>query len=222
MTHRPGSPLRFWLLAGAAVFAMGLLLQSAAFKEFLDAMVAWAEEIMNAHPVWGALVFFLFSALSAMLAFASSVVLVPPASLVWGKTVTFLLLWGGWTVGAVAAFGIGRGASPLLRHLVHKEKLAKYQEFISTRMKFWAVLVFCLAVPSEIPGYLFGGMKYPFLKFLAAIGIAEAVYALGVILAGDKLLNAQPGPLFLVLAAMAAVALAAGFALRRLRKQRPD
>lgn len=221
MTQRLGRPLRFWLLAGAVVLALVLLLHSAAFKDFFSDAVAWAEGIMNAHPVWGALVFFLFSALSAMLAFTSSVVLVPPATLVWGKTATFFLLWGGWTAGAIVAFGIGRGAGPLLTRLVHKEKLEKYQEYVSTRMQFWAVLVFCLAVPSEIPGYLFGGMKYPFFKFLGAIGIAEAVYALGVIIAGDKLLSAELGPLLLALAAMAAVAITAGFALRRLRKQKP-
>lgn len=221
MTQRLRSPLRFWLLAGAAVVGLVLLLQSATFKASLDAAIAWAESIMNAHPVWGAVVFFLFSALSAMLAFASSVVLVPPANLVWGKAVTFLLLWAGWTAGAAAAFGIGHRAGPLLLRLVHKEKLEKYQEYVSNRMKFWVVLVFCLAVPSEIPGYLFGGMKYPFLKFLAAIGLAEAIYALGVIVAGDKLLGAESGPLLLVLGAMAAVAVISGVALRRLRKRRP-
>lgn len=221
MTQTPGRSLRFWLLAGAAVLGLVLLLQSATFKDFLNDVILWAEGIMNAHPVWGAAVFFLFSALSAMLAFASSVVLVPPANLVWGKAVTFLLLWGGWTAGAAAAFAIGRGASPLLMRLGHKGKLEKYQEYVSTRMKFWAVLVFCIAVPSEIPGYLFGGMKYPFWKFLAAIGIAEAIYAFGVITAGDKLLAAEPGPFLLVLAAMAAVAIAAGFTLHRLRKRNP-
>ncbi|MGZ8203315.1 MAG: hypothetical protein ACXWUB_08695 [Burkholderiales bacterium] len=45
-------------------------------------------------------------------------------------------------------------------------------------MKFWAVLLFSLAVPSELPGYLFGAMRYPFLVFVAAIGAAEALYAI--------------------------------------------
>jgi hypothetical protein len=29
---------------------------------------------------------------------------------------------------------------------------------VSKRMRFWTVVLFCIAVPSEIPGYLFGGL----------------------------------------------------------------
>ena len=219
MRHNPGGSLRFWLVLAVAALSLILLLQSATFKDTLDGMIHWAEGIMSAHPVWGALVFFVFSALSALLAFASSVVLVPSANLAWGKTVTFLLLWGGWTAGAAVAFAIGRSAGPLLARLAYREKLEKYQKYASSRMKFWMVFAFCLAVPSEIPGYLFGGLKYPFLKFIAAIGMAEAIYALGVIIAGDKLLAAEPGLLLLTLAAMAVVALAAGLVLRWLRRR---
>ena len=173
---------------------------------------------MKAHPVAGAAVFFLFSALSAMLVFTSSVVLVPPANLVWGKVVTYLLLLGGWVAGAMIAFGIGKVAGgPLLLRMGYKEKVEKYQHYVSKRMKFWAVLVFCLAVPSEVPGYLFGSMKYPFWKFIAAIAIAEAIYGLGIIIAGESLLEAKPGAVLIVIGAMAAVAVAAGFLLRRQR-----
>lgn len=219
MRQKPGGPLRFWLVVAAAVLGLALLLQSTALKTALDGMIHWTEGIMNAHPIWGAVVFFVFSALSAMLAFASSVVLVPSANLAWGKTVTFLLLWGGWTAGAAAAFAIGRSAGPLLARLAYREKLEKYQKYVTTRMRFWMVFVFCLAVPSEIPGYLFGGLKYPFFKFLAAISMAEAVYALGVIVAGDKLLTAEFAPLLFTLGAMAMVAVAAGLVLRRLRRR---
>jgi uncharacterized membrane protein YdjX (TVP38/TMEM64 family) len=219
MSDKTGRRYRFWLVVGAAILGLVLLLQSATFKVFLDRVVHWAEAVMNTHPVWGGVVFLLFSALSAMLAFTSTVVLVPPASQAWGNFVTFFLLWGGWTLGAIAAFGIGRSAGPLLMRLGYKEKLEKYQEYVSTRMKFWMVLIFCLAVPSEIPGYLFGWMKYPFRRFIVAIGIAEAIYAVGVIVAGEKLLKAETGPLVLILTAMAAVAGVAGYALRRIKRQ---
>jgi uncharacterized membrane protein YdjX (TVP38/TMEM64 family) len=135
----------------------------------------------------GAAVFFLFAAISAMLAFTSSVVLVPPANLVWGKFITFLLLWGGWIAGAIAAFGIGNVARPLLVRLGYQETLDEYQQFVSKRMKFWTAFLFCIAVPSEVPGYLFGGLRYPFLKFLGAIAIAEAIYAFGIVIAGQNL-----------------------------------
>jgi uncharacterized membrane protein YdjX (TVP38/TMEM64 family) len=210
-------PVRFWVTVGAGILVLVLLLHSAAFKGMMDEATGWAESVMKSHPITGAVIFFLFSALSAMLAFTSSVVLVPPANLVWGKLVTFLLLLAGWVAGAMAAFGIGKLATPMLFRLGYREKLEKYQHFVSKRMKFWVVLVFCLAVPSEVPGYLFGGMKYPFWKFIAAITIAEAIYGLGIIVAGESLLEAEPAIVLLTIGVMAVIAVAAGFVLRRVK-----
>jgi uncharacterized membrane protein YdjX (TVP38/TMEM64 family) len=210
----------FWLTVGAAVLLLTLLLHSAAFKNFVDQATGWAKEVMSARPVAGAALFFLFSAVSAMLAFASTAVLVPPANLVWGKPVTFLLLWGGWVAGAVAAYGIGSLARPLLTRVGYKERLEQYKQFVSKRMKFWAVLLFCLAVPSEVPGYLFGGARYPFWKFLAAIAAAEAVYALGVVIAGESLVAFKPLHLLVAVGALAVVAAGAGLLLRSLKKRK--
>ena len=171
------SSLWFWIGLVAVISLLFALPFSATFKNAVAEAIAWAESVMSAHPVVGAAVFFLFAAISAMLAFTSSVVLVPPANLVWGKLITFLLLWGGWIAGAIAAFGIGKVARPLLVRLGYQNKLSKYQQFVSRRMKFWTTILFCIAVPSEIPGYILGGLRYPFLKFLGAIAIAESIYA---------------------------------------------
>jgi uncharacterized membrane protein YdjX (TVP38/TMEM64 family) len=212
--------IAFWAAVFAAVVALALGLSSPAFRHSVEAVSAWAEDVIDARPVAGALVFFLFSALSAMLAFASSVVLVPPASEVWGKTVTFLLLWAGWMSGAAAAFAIGTLARPLLARVGYEQKLQKYQRFVSRRMSFWMVLLFCLAVPSEVPAYLFGGMHYPFIKFLAAMGIAEAVYAVGVVVAGENLMQADPWPLIAAAAVLIAIAAGTGVLLRVSRKRK--
>ena len=212
--------IAFWAAVFAAVVALALGLSSPAFRHSVEAVSAWAEDVIDARPVAGALVFFLFSALSAMLAFASSVVLVPPASEVWGKTVTFLLLWAGWMSGAAAAFAIGMLARPLLARVGYEQKLQKYQRFVSRRMSFWMVLLFCLAVPSEVPGYLFGGMHYPFLKFLLAMGIAEGVYAVGLVVAGENLMQADPWPLIAAAAVLIAIAAGTGVLLRVSRKRK--
>jgi uncharacterized membrane protein YdjX (TVP38/TMEM64 family) len=214
------SALWFWISLGAIALLLTLLLYSATFKNFVDKATDWAQAIMNAYPVIGAVVFFLFAAISAMLAFTSSVVLVPPANLVWGKLITFLLLWGGWIAGAIAAFGIGNVARPLLVRLGYQETLDKYQQFASKRMKFWTVVLFCIAIPSEIPGYLFGGLHYPFLKFLGAIAIAEAIYAFGIVIAGESLLAAKPFPLLLTVAVLIIIAASARLLLRTLKKRR--
>ena len=211
----------FWSGLVALVALIAFLAWSPAVQGAVNQAIAWARDVMNGHPVLGRLVFFLFSALSAMLAFASSAILVPPANLVWGESMTFVLLWGGWLLGAVAAFGIGRLARPLLVHTGYEDKLEKYQEYVSRRMRFWAVLLFCLAVPSEIPGYLFGSMRYPFAKFLPAVAIAEAGYALGVVVAGENLLVDRPWPFLATIAALAVIAAVAGLALRRLKRRGP-
>lgn len=132
--HKPARALWFWLAVAATALLLAALLYSGTFRHFVDVATDWAKDLMNAHPVPGALIFFGFSALSAMLAFASSVVLVPPANLAWGKAITFLLLWGGWLAGAAAAYRIGRLARPLLIHVGYGHKLQQYQEFVSKRI----------------------------------------------------------------------------------------
>jgi uncharacterized membrane protein YdjX (TVP38/TMEM64 family) len=215
------SALWFWIALGAIILLLTLLLYSATFRNFVDKATDWAKVIMDAHPIMGAAVFFLFAATSAMLAFTSSVVLVPPANLVWGKLITFFLLWGGWMAGAIVAFGIGNVARPLLIRLGYQQTLDKYQQFVSKRMKFWTVLVFCFAVPSEVPGYLFGGLHYPFWKFLGAIAIVESIYAFGIVIAGENLVAAKPLSLLTTVAILIVLGVAARLLLRRIKKPKP-
>ena len=73
-------------------------------------------------------------------------------------------------------------------------------------------------MPSEIPGYLFGGMRYALPKFLMAMGIAEAIYAVGVIAAGESILDAEPFPLMATVGILVVVAVCAGLLLRKRRK----
>lgn len=214
--------LWFWIAFFAAAVLITVLLYSETFRQLVDGATAWARVIMNDHPITGAAVFFLFAALSAMLAFASSAVLVAPANLVWGKLITFLLLWGGWIAGAIAAFGIGRVARPLLVRLGYQEKLHQYQQFVSRRMKFWTAILFCMAVPSEIPGYLLGGLRYPFLKFVGAIAIAEAIYAFGITIAGQSLVASKPLPLIATVAALILMVMVSRWLLHRLKHSKSN
>jgi uncharacterized membrane protein YdjX (TVP38/TMEM64 family) len=178
-----------WL---AVAVLLVFLVSSAAFMNWLDEAAAWTIHFAEARPLRGAVIFVLFSAVSAMLAFASSAVLVPPATAVWGRHGAFLLLWSGWILGAAFAYGVGRIMTPLLVRIGYGKKLVRYQRFVSGKMKFWAVLVFCFAVPSEIPGYLFGSAHYSFFKFIAAIAIAESFYAFALVLIGENLLHLKP------------------------------
>ena len=127
---------------------------------------------------------------------------------------------GGWIAGEIAAFGIGNVARPLLVRLGHQNKLSKYQQFVSRRMKFWTTILFCIAVPSEIPGYVLGGLRYPFLKFLGAIAIAESIYAFGIVIAGQNLVTAKPVPLIVAVAILIIIATTARLLLQKLKKQK--
>jgi uncharacterized membrane protein YdjX (TVP38/TMEM64 family) len=215
------SALWFWIALGAVMLLFAFLLYSPTFRSFVDKANDWAKVMMNAHPVIGAAIFFLFAGVSAMFAFTSSVVLVPAANLVWGKLITFLLLWGGWIAGAIAAFGIGNVARPLLFRLGYRDTLEKYQQFASKRMKFWTVLLFCFAIPSEVPGYVFGGLRYPFLKFLVAIVIVESIYAFGIVIAGESLTAAKPFPFLVTIAILLGIGAAARKLLTTLKKRKP-
>jgi uncharacterized membrane protein YdjX (TVP38/TMEM64 family) len=209
-----------WMLAGFALAIVALtgLMFTPWFKDIVETAAGWAENLMDANPVLGAIAFFIFSALSAMLAFASSAMLVPPANLAWGKPLTFVLLTTGWLTGAIATYYVGRLAHPLLMRMGYGPKLAQYKKFVSARMPFWAVLLVCVAIPSEIPGYLFGSAHYPFFKFAAAMGIAEAVYALAMVIMGESLIEAEPGVMLGVGAALIVVAVAAMLILRKTQK----
>jgi hypothetical protein len=87
-------------------------------------------------------------------------------------------------------------------------------------MKFWAALLFCIAVPSEVPGVLFGGVRYPFLKFLGAMAIAEAIYALGLVIAGENLVAAKPLPFLVTIGILLVIAFGAGVVLRAIKKRK--
>jgi len=208
----------FWAIVVGIVAFLGFMLLSDTGKELIEAVNDWAIGVMKMHPVLGAVVFFLVSAASAILAFASSVVLVPAANEVWGKPVTFALLWTGWLTGSIGTYAVGYFARSLLRRLVDQEDLARYEKLASKHMKLWAATLLCLAVPSEIPGYLFGALRYSFAKFILAIGIAEAVYAFGVIVVGESLMDAKPVVLLVTGVLLVLVAAGAGYILRRHRK----
>ena len=217
---KPVSAIGFWIALIAVVLIVGLLLHSQSFNDLVEDATNWAEGVINQYPVAGAVVFFVLSAASAMLAFASAVILVPPATEVWGKPRNLPA-----SLGRMASRSDRRVRNWPARTTArdphgYKHKLEEYERLVSKHMKFWAVLLFCIALQSEIPGYLFGGMRYSLPKFVVAIGIAEAIYAVAVIAAGESILNAKPLPLIAIAGTLVVVAIGAGLLLRRFRKRR--
>jgi uncharacterized membrane protein YdjX (TVP38/TMEM64 family) len=165
----------------------------------LGRLLAVTERLLAASPVAGATLFVVFAALSGMLAFFSSTVIVPVAVHAWGPVRCAGLLWLGWTLGAACTYTIGRYLGrPVVARLVPQAVLARYERKASREMPFGLVVLFQLAMPSEVTGYLFGLVRYSFLRYMAVVALSELPYAAGTVLLGESFVERQVLPFVIV------------------------
>jgi uncharacterized membrane protein YdjX (TVP38/TMEM64 family) len=209
------SPWRRVALIVGVVLVLALIASTDMLHAPLQRLTDATAPLMRAHPVAGAAAFVLWSALSAMLAFFSSAVLVPVAVQVWGATGTTLLLWLGWTLGGVGAYTVARVAGrPLVRRLLKANVLARYEHRVSTQAPIGLVILLQLGLPSEIPGYLLGLVRYAPWRYVLALVIAELPWAVLTVLLGTTLMERRATVLLAVGAVAAALGGAALLALR--------
>ena len=211
----PAFRIRAILLVGMVVVLLVLAWSDPVHRAVLQLFDA-AKAVIEGHPLLGAVLFVVLSALAAMLAFFSSAVLVPPAVYAWGPVVCTALLWAGWMLGGIASYGLayyfGR---PALRWLAPGKSIARYQERIREKASFGFILLFQLALPSEIPGLVLGLAHFPIERYLLALAIAELPYAIGTTLLGASFVSRRFG-LLLSLGALAIImAVVLGRAFRR-------
>lgn len=206
------------ILVGFLITVAGLIAASDTLHDKADALIVWAERVIALSPHLGMLAFVLIAMLSAMLAFFSSAVFVPVAVYTWGTSVTLVLLWAGWLLGGVVSFCIGRFLGRRVAAiLIGEEKIAGWQSQLSQRSRFIHILLFQAVVPSEIPGYVLGILRYRFSFYLTALAITELPYVIGVIYLGESFLRGE-GTIIIVLG-IAIVVL--GIVLIRFRGRRP-
>ena len=184
----------------AATLALVLLLVAVVSMQSLHAtLLHWLDALralMASHPRTATVAFVVFAGLGAMLAFFSTSVLVPAAVATWGGGVTVVLLWLGWILGGIAMYWIGRGFGLVaIRYFASEARVASYQRRIEAAAPFSLIFLFQLALPSEIPGYVLGLVRYSFWKYLLALALAETPYAVGVTLAGESFLAGRRLPL---------------------------
>ena len=195
---------------------LAIVASSAAVHEAVLGVFRAADEVLATHPVLGTVLFVALAALSAMFAFLSSAVLVPAALVVWGKPLTFALLWLGWSVGGATAYAIARFLGrPVVAALTSSSGITRYEERISRGTSFGVILLFQLGVPSEVPGYVLGFLRYPFRRYLAALALGELPYAAGAVYLGASFLERRMLLLVVLGALAAAASLAALQALHR-------
>lgn len=211
MTHR----LRLAALV-ALVAVVAILVLSERVYQALVGVLSGAQGIAAEHPGGAAGLVVLFAALGAMLAFISSWVVVPFAVYNWGAAPALLLLWCGWLLGGAASYALGRFVGrPAIGWLTSPAVIARYEARISHRSTFGMIVLLQLGLPSEIPGYLLGMVRYPFAWYLAALGLAELVHGLPVVLLGAGLLERRAALIVPIAAAMVVLTLSAAYALRR-------
>ena len=192
--HRP-SLVRALALVGVFA-ALAALASSDALHAFLLRTFEAARVTIAQHTVLGPLVFVALAMLSAVLAFFSSAVLVPPAVYAWGPTATALLLLAGWILGGVASYQLGRHAGrPALRWLTRGRAIARRDLHLTPATPLGLVILFQLALPSEIPGFVLGVVRYPIGRYLVALAIAELPYTVGTVILGVSFVERRVGAL---------------------------
>lgn len=183
---------RHILVIGSIIVVAGLIAASDTLHGQTEQIIVWIEALISRFPVLGMLVFVLLAMVSAMLAFFSSAVFAPIAIFAWGKTETLMLLWLGWFLGGIVSYCVGRfpGRS-VASMLIDEEKIANWRYQVQGRTRFVHILLFQAAVPSEIPGYVLGILRYTFPLYLTALAITELPYALAAVYLGESFLRGQ-------------------------------
>jgi len=189
---------RHLLVIGALIIVAGLIAASDTLHDKSGAIIVWAERLISQAPLLGMLVFVLLSMASAMVAFFSAALLAPVAVYAWGKAGCLALLWLGWFLGGIASYCVGRffGRS-VVATIIGDEKISNWQNKVSERTRFVHILFFQAVVPSEIPGYVLGIVRYRFPLYLTALGITEMPYAIATVYLGESFLHGT-GTIFIV------------------------
>jgi uncharacterized membrane protein YdjX (TVP38/TMEM64 family) len=211
------------VLTAILAIALTLLLLPAIHDRLLRA-IAGAGELIRHRPATGMLTFVLLAALSAMLAFVSSAVLIPVAVHVWGAPLCALLLWLGWFLGGVATYAVGRYLGrPIVERLVSPGTVARYEVWARSSVALAPILLAQLALPTDAAGYIFGIVRCRPAVFLAALALAEVPYALGAVYLGVSFLERDAIALFgLGLAGIALSAWALTTVHRRVAAHLPE
>ncbi|MGB5335899.1 MAG: VTT domain-containing protein [Woeseiaceae bacterium] len=191
--------LQHLFIVGMIIMLIGVVAASESLHRYADAVIVWGEGVIAVQPYLGMAVFVALSMLSAMVAFFSSAVFVPLAIYTWGNGTTALLLWIGWLLGGIASFCIGRFLGrKVASAIVGEDKISAWQSQLERRSRFLEVLLFQAVVPSEIPGYVLGILRYRFSLYLLALAVTELPYVFGVVFLGESFLQGA-SPVILVL-----------------------
>lgn len=178
----------------ALCIGLAAIASSEGLHQALLHTLTMTEEVINRHPTTGALLFVALAAASAMFTFVSIAIIVPAVVFAWGEPATLGLLWLGWILGGIGTYGVGRylGRS-VVQWLSTDQTLYRFEHRVRRDTPFWLILLLQLALPSEIPGYVLGLARYPFMRYLLALGLAELPYSVATVRLGGSFLQHRSG-----------------------------
>ncbi len=192
------------LLAVACV-ALAAVAASSTIHDLLLRLLGASQSIIERHALLGAVTFVVLAAISAMLAFISVAVIVPAAVFAWGAPTSIALLWLGWILGGVATYATGRYLGRRAAHWFTAEQgLRTLEQYVAPDTPLWLITLLQLALPSEIPGYVLGLVRYPIARYLLALAVAELPFTVATVYLGRSFLEGRSG---LILAIGACLAL---------------
>lgn len=175
---------------GAMVILALVIAASDPLHDAVQAAIDRAAPFIARHAVIGAIVFVLIAALSAMVIFLSAAVITPVAVDAFGAPLALVLLWIGWIGGGLTAYAIGRFfGRRVVSWFVEPRKLREYERSAKRLASFRHVLLFQLAVPSEVPGYVLGLARCRFRTFALAMALGELPFAIGAVYLGQSFLE---------------------------------
>jgi uncharacterized membrane protein YdjX (TVP38/TMEM64 family) len=196
--------------------ALAAIASSGDLHEALIHVLEAARREIDRHPTTGALLFVVLAAVSAMFTFVSIAIVVPAAVFAWGEPASLLLLWVGWILGGVGTYGIGRLLGrPAVRWLTTNQALYRFESRVQRDAPLWLVLLLQLALPSEIPGYVLGIARYPFIRYLLALSLAELPYTFATVYLGASFLQNRSGLVLVIGISIVLVSVVAFYLLRR-------
>ncbi|MBT9164821.1 MAG: hypothetical protein DDT23_00828 [candidate division WS2 bacterium] len=201
------------------IFIVGLVFvfwSSVLLQDYFKQAILFLEDFSSHYPWQSVFIFISLAAISTMLAFFSSIWLVPPAIVLWGNSLTVLFLLLGWLIGAFFSYLIGQyGGYPLVQKLTSSKQILYYERLFSERLGFWVIFLFRFTLPSEIPGYVLGIIRYPFAKYFLITFLAELPYAIYAVYAINAIIEKNPTALAVATAVWIVAALILTYLYRK-------
>ena len=76
-----------------------------------------------------------------------------------------------------------------MKRLVPEAPFRRYETFFRTRAQWRTVLLFRLALQSELPSYVLGVLRYPFRRYLPMMLLGEIPFVFFAVYLGETLLE---------------------------------